>query len=141
MVPMTPEQIALVAGTWADLEPRRQELGDRFYAHLFEHHPEVRPMFPTDLAELQAKFTAEIGALVAVVTDLGSFLARTAELGETHAGYGVRAGHYRASRASLLEAIGALVADGDRAGALVAWAAVHDLVAETMMGAGTSARS
>ena len=132
---MTPEQVGLVGRTWVDLVPQTDALSNSFYRHLFADFPELRPMFPADLGELRAKFVAEIGVLVEAVHDLDRFLARTEELSTTHAAHGVRAAHYRASRQSLGAAIAEVLRpDPDVLGA---WAAIHDLVAETMMSAAT----
>ncbi|QXC61558.1 hypothetical protein KSP35_01530 [Aquihabitans sp. G128] len=134
---MTPEELVVVGATWADLSPRAAALGEAFYRHLFRLHPEVRELFPDDLGDQQDKFTAELEVLVSVLGDFGTFLDRTADLGGSHAAYGVRAAHYRASRDALLAALsevgGPELARGHPSGALEAWAGVHDLVAERMM--------
>ncbi|HEX2575463.1 MAG TPA: globin domain-containing protein [Aquihabitans sp.] len=136
---MTPEQLQLVRDSWAALEDRSELVGARFQHHLFASQPELRALFPADVDRLAGIFAAELGVLVAVVTDLDAFLERSAALGVRHAGYGVRASHYRASRDALLAAIDEVTDDPDgragdgRSDVLGAWAAVHDLVVETMM--------
>ena len=104
-----------------------------FYTQMFREHPDVRPMFTTDLAVQRAKFVAEIGSLLELVGDLDQFEDRAARLGADHVGYGVRAAHYRASRDALLGSVEVLLGDDATPEVLAAWRAVHDLVAEAML--------
>jgi class 3 adenylate cyclase len=45
-----PDTIFLVQSSFADIAQRAEEFGTRFYANLFEAHPELRPLFREDLA-------------------------------------------------------------------------------------------
>ena len=49
--PMTPHQITLVQTSFAKVAPIAATAADLFYGRLFEIAPEVRGMFPDDLAE------------------------------------------------------------------------------------------
>ncbi len=40
------------------LAPRGEERVNRFYTHMFTHHPEVRSMFPEVMAEQKRKLLA-----------------------------------------------------------------------------------
>ena len=138
---MTPEQIRLVQQSAPVLMPRSDSWSTAFYDELFRTNPEVRPLFPADLTLLRAKFTDEIAALLELIGDLAGFEERASRLGANHAGYGVRAAHYRASSTALIAAIDQALGDESTPEVLAAWRAVHDLVAETMMSGGQRAPS
>ena len=109
--PMTPEQIRLVQQSATVLLPRSDAWSTAFYDELFRTHPEVRPLFPDDLTLLRAKFTDEIAALLELIGDLTEFEERASRLGADHAGYGVRAAHYRASSTALIAAVDQALGD------------------------------
>ena len=48
---MTPEQIKLVQDSFAKVRPIAGTAADLFYGRLFEIAPQVRPLFPDDMAE------------------------------------------------------------------------------------------
>jgi hypothetical protein len=45
-----PDTIFLVHSTFATIAQRAEEFAGRFYANLFEAHPEFRPLFRNDMA-------------------------------------------------------------------------------------------
>lgn len=139
---MTPEQIALVVGSFDAASGRIDQLGRSFYAHLFAAHPELRELFPEDLALQQAKFTDELREIVHAVANLPTFVERARELGAHHLGYGTRARHYQpvgdALLAALDDTLGAELTPETR----TAWTLAYNLVAETMQqGAADAARA
>ncbi len=54
---MTPEQIALVQSSFERLGPELPAMTARFYQELFGRDPSLRPMFSTDRALQQTRFT------------------------------------------------------------------------------------
>jgi len=52
---MAPEQIKLVQETFKSVQPIAAQAADLFYARLFEIAPDVRALFPKDLAEQKRK--------------------------------------------------------------------------------------
>lgn len=67
---MTPEQVKLVADSFRKVLPVAGVTADLFYDYLFEIAPEVRPLFPDDLAAQKKKF---ITMLATVVANLNGF--------------------------------------------------------------------
>lgn len=100
------------------LRPLQQSLlralsqGDRllehFYALLFERGPELRSLFPADLADLTAlrcKLRASLALLFSPVTDPGTVAAELARLARLHDARGIRAEHYALAAECLVESL------------------------------------
>jgi nitric oxide dioxygenase len=141
---VTPEQIEAVQRSYRELVASRAEIAATFYRRLFEANPELRTLFPEDLAELRVKFTAQLGEIVASIDHLDELLERTEALGGRHAGYGVRAADYDRVGSAL---VGALEEVTTRSGGTwtpelgVAWRVAYGLVAQGMQqGAATRRR-
>lgn len=128
---MTPEQVAMVQGTTDRLRPRMDGVADDFYVRLFTSRPDLRPLFPDDIAAQRRKFADELTTIMAAIPDFGRFRKRAMDLGTRHRAYGVRPSHYRALRESLLAALAAADPDWDEA-TRSAWRSAYDLVAELM---------
>ena len=130
---MTPEQVALVQGSFAELAGGTAGLAARFYDRLFETDPSVRSMFSEDAADQESIFVSELAVIVRSISRFDAFVARTRELGAQHSHYGVTSVHYeiagRALLSALEETLGAAFTDDRRE----AWRLGFDLVAETMM--------
>ena len=128
---MTPDQIAVVRAQGRQYG-RSPELADRFYAHLFRAHPQMRPMFPAEMADQRRRFGAELDALVRAVTNLEALAPRAASLGRVHAGHAVAETHYEAAGEALLAALADVVPDWDGESA-AAWRLAFDLMVEAML--------
>lgn len=130
---MMPEQVAIVTRGIVELRPRMEEIADRFYTLLFDRHPELRELFPSDISVQRRKFADELELIVRAIPDFGSFVARARHLGARHAGYGVRVASYARVRAVLFEVIGAALGDGWTAEAEEAWHSAYNLITEAML--------
>jgi len=137
---MTPEQITLVQLSFAGLGPRVPDVTARFYQELFERAPELRPLFPTDMAELQVQFATKLTEIVHSIPRLDMLLSHTRALGARHAAYGVRAADYDTVGGALLDALAAVIGDSFDGPIREAWAIAYNLVAETMLEGAASAR-
>ncbi len=70
---MTPKQITLIQHSWRllrDVDP--QKVGDLFYSKLFFDHPELRPMFPTDMFKQEQKLIQMLSMIVARLHQLNA---------------------------------------------------------------------
>jgi nitric oxide dioxygenase len=99
---MTPEQIALVQDSFAKVAPISGVAAEMFYDRLFEIAPEVKPMFPADMAEQRKKLMQTLGYVVNGLTKLDTVLPAASTLAKKHVGYGVTAAHYAPVGAALL---------------------------------------
>jgi serine/threonine protein kinase/pimeloyl-ACP methyl ester carboxylesterase/truncated hemoglobin YjbI len=130
--PVAPDDDAgQISASFARLAPRADELPARVYERLFADHPELRPLFPAEMAAQRRKL---FGALAAVVDNLHHperLLPLLEDLGRRHAAYGVRPEHFDAVGAALLGAIGDLDAQLDEP-ARAAWGRAYAKIAQVM---------
>jgi serine/threonine protein kinase/pimeloyl-ACP methyl ester carboxylesterase len=125
------DDAAQIVASFARIAPRAGEFCARVYDRLFASHPEIRPMFRTDMAAQRRKL---LGALVAIVDSLqapGRLIPLLEDLGRRHAAYGVRPDDFDAVGEALLGAVGDFddqLADADRA----AWARAYARIAQAM---------
>ena len=91
---MTPQQKMLVRTTFAQVLPIADTAAAYFYARLFELDPSVRPLFTGDAQEPGRKLMQTIAVAVRGLDDPDTLVPAVRAIGERHAGYGVRDGHY-----------------------------------------------
>ncbi len=130
---MTPEQVAMVQLSFAQMGPRTTDLAARFYGRLFEVAPSFRSMFSGDPAVQEALFLSELAVLVDSISQFDAFIARTRRLGASHAAYGVTYTHYETVGLVLLEALADTLGREFSDELRSAWRLAYDLMAETMM--------
>jgi len=137
---MTPEQITLVQSSFERLGPDLPAVTARFYQEVFERDPSLRPMFPSDMAELRVKFAQKLTEIVHAMPRLDELLSHTRALGARHVGYGVRATDYQTVGDSLIAAIAAVLGEEFDAATREAWILAFNIVAETMLEGAAAAR-
>ena len=137
---MTPEQITLVQSSFERLGPDLPAMTARFYQELFQRDPSLRPMFPSDMAELRVKFAQKLTEIVHAMPRLDELLSHTRALGARHVGYGVRATDYQTVGDSLIAAIAAVLGEEFDAATREAWILAFNIVAETMLEGAAAAR-
>jgi hemoglobin-like flavoprotein len=91
---MTPEQVALVQQTFAEVVPVAAEAAKAFYGRLFEVAPAVQPLFPGDMTQQRRKLMASLAIVVHGLSDLPSILPTASALAKRHVGYGAKPEHY-----------------------------------------------
>ena len=99
---MTPSQIKLVQDSFAKVTPISDQAAIMFYDRLFEVAPQVRALFPDDLAEQRKKLMATLAVVVRGLSDLPSILPAASALAKRHVGYGAVAEHYPVVGGALL---------------------------------------
>jgi nitric oxide dioxygenase len=136
---MTPEQVTLVATSYAALGADAATMADGFYRRLFEADPSARDLFDTAPGQMSAKFALELAALVEGISSFRDFAARAVELGGRHAVYGVRAPDYAAAREALISSLAEAFGRRWNDELAAAWRGAYDLTAELMMAGGAGA--
>src|SRR5260370_37883119 len=99
---VTPQQIELVQTSFKKVVPIAGTAADLFYDRLFEIAPEVRSMFPQDLAEQKKKLMGMLGTAVGNLHTLETILPAVQDLRKRHNGYRVTAAHHAPGRAAVL---------------------------------------
>lgn len=125
--------VQLVQESFAVLEPNLNELVSVFYAELFAANPQVRRMFPNDMAEQKKKLAATLKVAVVGASKLEQLIPALQSLGEKHAGYGVQAAHFDAVGAALLTTLSKCAGSLWTSDLHDAWARVYGLIASVMI--------
>jgi hemoglobin-like flavoprotein len=99
---MDSEMIARLENSFKLLAPRAQELVDRFYAHLFSAHPEVRSMFPEQMSEQKKKLLASLVFVVQNLRKPQEMQSPLMDMGARHLEYGTMEEHYPVVRDTLV---------------------------------------
>ena len=134
---MVPDDVELVRADVGRLPGVAEAFSAEFYATLFDLAPDLRRLFPTDLAEQRTKLFAELAVLVDRVLSvdgpdqLAAFERRAGELGERHGDYGVTGDMYPVVGRALLGALHETVPGFDERH-VAAWERVYRTVADAM---------
>ena len=110
---MTPDAIERVKNSYAALPAAGRQLSARFYQELFAVAPNLRPLFPSDLTNLQGHFEAALALVVRNLSEVGGLQEALRDLGAQHVHWGARPEDYATARAALVTAIGALAPEWD----------------------------
>ncbi len=99
---MTPDQIALVQGSWEKVKPISSQAAELFYGRLFELDPSLKSLFKGDMKEQGKKLMTTLNLAVASLTKLDTILPAVRELGRRHVQYGVPLSSYETVGEALL---------------------------------------
>ena len=110
-----------------------------FYDHLFAIAPEVRSLFPTDLAEQKKKLIVMLATAVNNLDRVDKVIPAVEALGKRHASYGVAAKHYEPVGAALLWTLEQGLGTDFTPPVKAAWTETYMVLAGAMRGAGAPA--
>ena len=99
---MTPEQVKMVQDSFTKVAPIAGTAADLFYDRLFTIAPEVRSLFPDNLAEQKKKLIAMLATAVSNLHEVDKIIPAVRALGKRHVAYGVTARDYEPVGAALL---------------------------------------
>jgi len=130
---MTQNRVTLVQTSFASVAPIAGVAADLFYDRLFEIAPDVRRMFPNDLAEQKKKLMTMLGTAVAGLSKPDSLLPMVRALGARHAGYGVTAEHFPPVGAALIWTLEKGLGEAFTPEVKAAWVEVYGVLSQTMI--------
>lgn len=134
---LSPEDLSLVQTSWAKVVPIASVAADLFYTKLFELDPELRPLFPSDLADQKKKLMAMISVAVDGLTDLEALVPAVQDLGRRHAKYyKVTAPMFDTVGAALLDTLEKGLGEGWDEEHKEVWTLVYGVLSKTMIDAG-----
>jgi hemoglobin-like flavoprotein len=122
----------LVEESFERVAPRAAELAARFYELLFDQHPELRALFPDDLAGQRKKLVAALSTAVQHLRRPDALAARLRELGARHAGTGTSFAHFPAVGETLLAVLRELEGRHFTPATERAWAETYEQIAALM---------
>lgn len=129
---MNTQQIRLVQDSFEHVKPIAGTAADLFYNRLFELDPSLRPMFKADISEQKIKLMATLAFAVSGLSQPERILGAVRQLGQRHAGYGVRPDHYQTVGTALLWTLEQGLGEHFSPAVAEAWTAAYGLVAATM---------
>lgn len=136
---MHPDQIDLVQASYEQLLPMADALAERFYARLFELSPELRPLFPDDMASQRHKLMSTLDAAVVSLWRIEALSPTLGALGRRHVDYGTQPQHYELVGAAMLGAIGESLGPIYTPEVAEAWEAAYALISSAMLAGATEA--
>ena len=132
---MTPEHIALVQRTFADVLPLADTAAALFYERLFMLDPALRVLFHSDMQEQGRKLMTVLRLAVAGLSRLEALLPMVQQLGVRHRSYGVKDAHYATVGAALLWTLQQGLGERFTPEVQAAWTSAYTLLADTMRAA------
>jgi diguanylate cyclase (GGDEF)-like protein len=130
--PLTARDIMLLRTSFSLIVPIQDTIASLFYDRLFVIAPEVRRLFPDDLAAQKRKLVALLATCIGRVHDFDALAPVIWELGKRHAGYGARQEHYAVVAEALLWALANGLGIAFVPEVRSAWAKVYSLLAKMM---------
>lgn len=130
---MTPDQIKLVQSSFSKVAPISEQAAAMFYDRLFEIAPQVKSMFPADMAEQRRKLMTMLAAVVNGLGNLEAILPAASALAKRHVSYGAQAEHYPVVGAALLWTLEKGLGDGWTGEVADAWTTAYGTLSGFMI--------
>ena len=129
---MNDHTISLVRESFDLVEPIAPQAAALFYANLFEADPALQALFGGDMVAQGAKLMQMIGVAVATLDTPEVLLPALRQLGQRHAGYGVKEAHYEIVGDALLKTLQQGLGAAWTPEVESAWIDVYGVLASTM---------
>lgn len=110
-----------------------------FYDHLFNHHPEVRPLFPVEMTEQKQRLFQALLLIASNIDRAETLVPYLQNLGVNHIRYGTRPEHYPAVGRSLLVTLQHFLGPGWTQEMAESWIAAYNLAAQICIEASSEA--
>jgi hemoglobin-like flavoprotein len=136
---VTPEHIALVQRTFADVGDMADTAAALFYERLFALDSTLRSLFHDDMQEQGRKLMAMLQMVVVGLSQLEELIPIVQELGVRHRSYGVTDAHYAMVGAALLWTLEQGLGERFTPEVQVAWTSAYTMLASTMCAAAAAA--
>jgi NAD(P)H-flavin reductase/hemoglobin-like flavoprotein len=124
---------------WSLVASHGEQVPLYFYSTLFLTHPEVRDMFPMNMAAQRDKLVAALGTVISNVDTIERVVPHLQQLGRDHRKFGALRDHYPAVGQALLATLEPFSGPHWTPAIASDWAAAYDLVAQTMADAADEA--
>jgi nitric oxide dioxygenase len=129
-----------VAASFDRVAGQLDAITEGFYRRLFERQPQVRALFPSDMAKQREHLGASLAIIARNMIHVDILREPLMELGAQHVGFGARPEHYPIVRDAMLDAIGEAIGDQWTAQLRQDWLdALNDVIALMLRGGVTAA--
>ncbi len=129
---MHPDTVSRVRQTWTLILPQRKSVCRNFYHRLFARHPELRPLFKSDVDDQADLFVTMINTVISALEHPERVRPLIETLGSRHADYGVHPDDYAKFEQVLIETLREALDDDLDADAQAAWREVFEALSQTM---------
>lgn len=124
---------------WSLVAAHGEQVPLYFYSTLFLTHPDVRDMFPMNMAAQRDKLVTALGAAVSNVDTIDRIVPHLQQLGRDHRKFGALREHYPAVGQALMATLEHFSGPHWTPAIASDWAAAYDLVAQVMADAADEA--
>jgi hemoglobin-like flavoprotein len=138
---VTPDHIALVQRSFADVLPMADSAAAMFYERLFVLDPTLQSLFHNDMQAQGRMLMAVLKSAVAGLSRFEDMVPLLQQLGMRHRGYGVIDAHYATVGAALLWTLQQSLGERFTPEVQAAWSSAYTLLADTMRTAAAAADS
>ena len=109
------------------------QASEAFYVNLFAIAPELRALFPPDMADQGMRFMSTLAMMANLLDDPDGFAAGIDRLVAVHARAGVRAAHFKPMGHALLVTLGEAMGPAFTCDLQRSWRAAYDHIAAEMI--------
>ncbi len=138
---LSPSDLIAIRSTFAVAARDPKGTATRFYAELFKLDPSLRSLFHGDMNNQGEKLINMLTMIVSNLERLDHLLPTVRQLGQRHAGYGVKDAHYATVGAALIGALRQQTGPAWTLEADKAWSAAYGLLADNMKDAAAQVSS
>lgn len=135
-MPLSPEDLALVRASFAQVRRRMEPGSTLFYDVLFARAPGYRTLFRDDLSGQGMKFMTTLGTILGTLDRPDDWRDRHADLAEGHAALGIGPEHHAVMREALIDTFRATMGDALDGRTEAAWRRAYDEIAGRMLATG-----
>lgn len=132
---MTPTQVDIVQDSFRKISTNSQEASRIFYDELFRIAPEVKSIFPDDMAEHKTKFVQMLSTVVKSLDEVAHVSDHVVDLGRRHMAYDVEDEHYPKVGEALLTMLERILGPDFTPEIKDAWEAAYNMIASVMQDA------
>ncbi|MEJ2360955.1 MAG: globin family protein [Gammaproteobacteria bacterium] len=136
---MKPEHVIHVKNTWALILPVADKAAKLLYDKVFELEPPLQPLFSGDMTVQGRKLMNMIDTVVNSLDRHKAMVPSLQQLGERHAGYGVKDNDYDILGAALLWTLETCLGENFTPEVKEAWTITYNELARAMKTAATVA--
>jgi hemoglobin-like flavoprotein len=129
------DELNAIRASWALVADKPDLVARLFYGRLFTTHPNLRPLFKTDVQSQGRKLIGTLNMLVRSLGNPQQTTAMLSDLGVRNLNYGVKPKDYDAVGASLLWTWEQGLGEAYTPEVKAAWTSAFSLIANAMIGA------
>lgn len=107
--PFSERELDLLESSFEDVRQAASAFSERFYARLFERHPELRRLFVSPLERQRKRLVASLSVIVRGLHRPDEIESLLRGIASVHAGYGVEPSHYPIVGENLVAVLGEFV--------------------------------